>query len=757
MFFVDSLRLAGAGALLFGTQNATAQNGFAQGPTSFAGATGIPFLSGTGTLTVFGGGSLINGVESGSGVTRLIGTNLLGEMVQLDGGRTVENDGWMNWSSGNILLGAGDTSAANQSGTISNVLGATFYVTADGGIGNQGAETSQFNNAGVTAVFAGIGETDIDAYVDNTGFIQAQTGTLSLNGGGSSAGAKLYVAPNAVLQFGTMAGGAAGGTFSITSEQYTAGFTAITGGTLDVSAASGAVFADQLKITAGALQLGSLSDAAVQGELFQSGGLLTGSALLTVYDGASLTGGVQSGPATTRLYGTSVLGGSFQLDCGRTLENDGWMNWSSGNIELGIGNASAVSQTGTITNVSGAVFYVTSDGRIGTSGADGGTLNNAGVLAVFAGIGETDIDAYLNDTGGIQAQSGVLGLNGGGTANAGDLYVASNGVVQFGTMAATGTGGTFVFNGGPYIASNTVVNGSTVDLSAVSGVSFGTSLTLDSGSLLLGSNFPATANFAQSGGVLSGSGYFYVTGAAALSGGLETGSGRTVLQGSGSIRGPAAFDGGYSVENAGTLTWWGGSITLGGGDPNATTHAATLINDAGAVLEIETDATINSAGFSGNGAISNAGTVVSGGFGTTAVYANLFNNGVVEATAGTLALEQGVGGTGTFLLDGSATLDFVNGAGSSNAMQFLQPGGTLEVDSSGQFGPTISGFAAGDVIDAGSVRFVAGTTTVGFNAGTLTVSEGTQSASFSLSGSFAANGFQIIGSDGHGGTEVSYG
>ena len=75
-------------------------------------------------------------------------------------------------------------------------------------------------------------------------------------------------------------------------------------------------------------------------------------------------------------------------------------------------------------------------------------------MAVFAGAGETDIDAYVNDTGGIQAQSGVLGLNGGGTANAGDLYVAPNAVVQFGTMAATGTGGTFVFDGGPYIGSH---------------------------------------------------------------------------------------------------------------------------------------------------------------------------------------------------------------------------------------------------------------------------------------------------------------
>jgi hypothetical protein len=754
VFFVDSLRIAGAGTLLLGAMNATAQNGFVQGPDSWDDAVGTPFLSGTGTFTVYGGGVLSSGVESGSGLTRLIGSNQLGA-IDLDDGRTVENDGWMTWSSGDITLGAGDASAPVHSGTISNVLGATFYVTANARIGNQGAGTSQLDNAGVTAVFAGIGETDIDAYVNNSGFLQAQSGTLSLNGGGSSAGGNLYVAADAVLQFGPMAGGAPGGVFSVTSGQYTAGDTAITGGALNVSAASGAIFVNQLAIAAGILQLGGLSDGADQGVLAQRGGLLEGSGLFTVYDGASLMGGAQSGAGTTRLYGTNVLGGSFALDGGRTVENDGWMNWSSGNIALGSGDASAVSQTGTITNVAGAVFYVTADGRIGTPGTGGGTLNNTGVLAVFAGVGESDIDAYLNDTGtgSLQVQSGTLGLNGGGTANAGNLYVASNTVVQFGTMAATGTGGTFVFNGGPYTGS-TVVDGSTLDLSAVSGVSFGTSLSVSTGTLLLGGNFPSAQTFDQTGGTVSGTGYFYVGGPARLDGGLETGNGRTVLQDGGSIGGAAQFDGGRSLENDATLTWTGGNITLGGGDSTTTDHSATLINTG--VLEIETAGTINSAGFPGTGTISNTGTIISGGLGTTSIYVNLFDNGVVDVTAGTLALEQGMGGSGTFLLGAAATLDFVSGAGSDNSMQFLHPGGTLESDSLGKFGPTLSGFAAGDVIDAGGVGYVTGTTMAGFNGGVLTVSTGAQSASFSLAGVYDPNGFQIIGSDGHGGTQVGY-
>jgi len=745
------LDLAGSGALLLGAVDAQTSGGFSQGPTTWANATGTPFLSGTGTLTVFGGGSLINGVESGSGLTRLIGTSQVGA-IDLDGGRTLENDGWMTWSSGNIELGAGDAAAATPTGTIANALGATFYITADGRIGNPGTATSMLNNAGVTAVFAGIGETDIDAYLANSGYLQAQSGTLSLNGGGGSTGDHLFVANNAVLQFGTMASGAAGPAFAITGGQYTAGDTAITGGTLDVSAASGAVFVNQLAITAGALRLGNLTDAMDQGVLEQGGGLLTGSGVFTVFGGAALMGGVQSGPGTTRLFGTNVLGGSLQIDGGRTVENDGWMNWSSGNIALGSGDPSAAEQTGTITNAAGAVFYVTADGSIGTSASDSGTLNNAGVLAVFAGAGETDIDAFINDTGFIQAQSGMLSLNGGGTANAGDLFVASNAAVQFGTTAATGTGGTFVFDGGPYIGT-TVVNGSTVDLSAVSGVSFGASLTIGSGALLLGGDFPAAQSFMQTGGELSGTGIFTVASSAQLDGGLETDSGRTDFQGGGSISGPVQFDGGRSLENDGMLTWTGGSITLGGGDTATANHSATLINTA--MLEIETDGTINSAGFPGTGTISNSGTITkSGGLETTSVYANLFNNGVVDVSAGTLALEQGVGGTGAFLLDGAATLDFVNGAATSNTMQFLHPGGTLEVDNTGLFGPAIAGYAAGDVIDARAVLSDLAPT-YGFNLGTLTVTDGTHSAMFALSGSFTESNFYLT-SDLHGGTAVHY-
>jgi hypothetical protein len=57
---------------------------------------------------------------------------------------------------------------------------------------------------------------------------------------------------------------------------------------------------------------------------------------------------------------------------------------------------------------------------------------------------------------------------------------------------------------------------------------------------------------------------------------------------------------------------------------------------------------------------------------------------------------------------------------------------------------------------AASVGFITGTPMVGFNAATQSVTHGALSAAFSLSGSYAANGFHSNGSDGHGGTDVGF-
>jgi uncharacterized repeat protein (TIGR03803 family) len=756
--YFNDLRLTASGALILGATAAQTNAAFIQGGTAWANASGTPFLSGSATFTVYGGAALTAGTESGSGLTRLFGTGSIGVALDVDGGRTIENDGFLTWSSGSITLGAGDPTALTQSGTLSNVAGAILYVTATGGrlaIGSGG--TGVLANAGVAAFYAGPGEVDIDAAVANTGYLQALSGTLSLNGGGSSDAGHLIVAAGATLQFGAAAGTTGGATFTLTGGGLTAGNVVISGSTVNAAAASGVSMGALTLAGSGALLLGAVNGQASSGfsqgpgvwENASGTPFLSGSGNFTVFGGASLAGGVESGSGLTRLYGTSVIGGAgVSLDGGRTLENDGWLNWSSGAITLGAGDAAALVQAGTLTNVAGATLFVTaSGGRI--ADAAGGVVQNAGVMAVYAGGGEVDVDAAFDNTGYVQALSGTLSLNGGGSSNAGGLIEGAGAVLQFGT-AASGVGGTFTVTGGFYDAAVTVVTGGELDLAAASGAAFGTSVAVSgSGVLGLGSLFvDVNVLDAGSGGQVDSNGIVVVNGPAVLASTVLSGSGTMVLEGGGSIGGALLLNSGLTLQNSGTLDWTGGSITLGSGTAAA---AGVLHNAGGAVLDIETNGTISSPD---GGTVFNAGTILADGFGSTVVETGMSNSGTVAVSAGTLSFAQAVSGSGAFVLDGVATLDLDGGTGSGSTMQFVYPGGTLETQALGGFGAVISGFAAGDVIDAAGVGFVTGTTTVGFNGGTLTVTEGASSAGFTLSGSYVAGGFQI-GTDGHGGTDIT--
>ena len=179
-----------------------------------------------------------------------------------------------------------------------------------------------------------------------------------------------------------------------------------------------------------------------------------------------------------------------------------------------------------------------------------------------------------------------------------------------------------------------------------------------------------------------------------------------------------------------------------------------LNNVAGAVFDIETTGTISAPG---TATMFNAGTILADGLGQSMVNAGVDNTGTVIVSAGMLAFGHAVGGAGAFVLDGTATLDLVAGVGTGSTLQFVYPGGTLETPALGSFASVISGFAAGDVIDAAGVGFVTGTTAVGFVGGTLTVSDGAAQAGFTLAGTYDAGSFHVIGSDGHGGSDVGYG
>jgi autotransporter passenger strand-loop-strand repeat protein len=711
--FVDTLDIT-AGLLNLGGLSSTDQGSFSQ-----TGGT----LSSTATFSVIGGGTLAGGLDTGTGTVALTRGSSIGGGVEIAGGLTVLNEQSLTWSSGGIVL-AGATLTNDDA----------FIITADAAITGSGTLD---NAAGAAlAVYAGSGTTGIDAVVDNAGGIQVQSGTLSLNGGGSSTGAGIYTANAAVLAFGTTAAGTSN-VFSITSGFFASTNTELNGGTLDVSGANGGVvFVDSLSVTAGELVLGSVSPTD-QGTLTQTGGRIDGTGTLTVIGGASLSGGEQSGTGVTTLYGGSSIGGGFEIAGGRTLLNQQTLNWSSGGIVLA---------GGTLQN-NGALLVTADAALTGT-----GTLDNAAgaVMAVYAGSGTTSIDADTSNAGEIQVQSGTLSLDGGGSSNASNLYVADDAVIQFGTVAG-GDSAPFTFTGGLYTAATTEVTGGTVDFAGAAAIGFTSSLSISSGIVEFGSLSAVAGTFSQTGGTLSASGFFTVDGGAQLDGGLQTGAGVTVLDGSSNLGSGLELDGGRILENTGTLAWSGGTLTLGGGDPSVGSHSGILVNAAGATLDIGASGSIVSLG---SGSVVNAGTIqVTGG--STSVDVALTNTGTVAASGGTLTLDQAVSGNGTFLLDGLTTVNFASVVGGSQGIQFLASGGTLETQATGTFGATISGFSGGDTLDAAAIGYSV-SDTVAFSGGTLTVSNGSQSVAFGLTGSYNTNQFNLI-SDGHGGTAIQFG
>ncbi len=213
-----------------------------------------------------------------------------------------------------------------------------------------------------------------------------------------------------------------------------------------------------------------------------------------------------------------------------------------------------------------------------------------------------------------------------------------------------------------------------------------------------------------------------------------------------------------------TATITGNSDTLSVGS-NSTVAIAN--NAAAAVVDVTTGTVTlgnnASATISGSGSIINSGTASSVSLAaqntlTIAAGASLdaaiTNTGTIDLTSGTLVFQQPVSNSATFLLGGTATLDFVSTVTSGAGIQFIHLGGTLEEQAAGLFGPQVTGFAAGDIIDATAVLYGLAPT-LHFNAGTLSVTDGTHTDSFALVGTYVASDFQLA-SDGHNGTAISH-
>ncbi|MFI4948387.1 MAG: hypothetical protein ACHQC9_06265, partial [Alphaproteobacteria bacterium] len=240
-----------------------------------------------------------------------------------------------------------------------------------------------------------------------------------------------------------------------------------------------------------------------------------------------------------------------------------------------------------------------------------------------------------------------------------------------------------------------------------------------------------------------------------------------------------------TVVNGGTISGGGGTAVEFSGGYNL------VVVDPGAVFQGIVDGgtgndTLELAAGAGRGTLSGLGTqylgfsvvtvdagaqwVLSGSntidagvtledLGTLTIDGALANTGSLWANGGNVTVEGAATGGGNAEISGDASLEFA--AGSDAAVTFdAGASGTLKLDQSADFTGTIAGLGAGDVLDLGDIAF-GSDDTLGYTenaagtGGTLTLGDGTHTASLALLGQYAAAGF-AIGADANGGTLVTY-
>jgi hypothetical protein len=124
--------------------------------------------------------------------------------------------------------------------------------------------------------------------------------------------------------------------------------------------------------------------------------------------------------------------------------------------------------------------------------------------------------------------------------------------------------------------------------------------------------------------------------------------------------------------------------------------------------------------------------------------------GTLLASGGPLGVFGTMSGTGTLAIGAGAVLFAAGSVASGLTAAFQGAAGTLELFTAATpFGATISGFAAGDVIDITASVF----STAAYSAGTLTLSGAGATLALAFAGTYAAAGFMLV-PDPFGGTEI---
>ncbi|WP_375313361.1 hypothetical protein WHZ77_09070 [Bradyrhizobium sp. A5] len=346
-----------------------------------------------------------------------------------------------------------------------------------------------------------------------------------------------------------------------------------------------------------------------------------------------------------------------------------------------------------------------------------------------------------------------------------DIYgggIASNTAVDGGTQAVFGVAiGTTIANGGlQHIHNNafsTTVNAGGEQNVYVDGSATGTSI--NAGGLQIDWGFTITTTI--------DGGNQHVFGSASLT---TINSGVQTVEAGGTASDTTIHGGGQDVYSGATAI----NTTMDGGSQNVygTVVQTTIANGAVQYLHGSASVTTVNAGSQQNvyaDGFATGTTINAGGFQLDwgSASATIVNGGaqyVYGSAAGTtvLAGAQHVqsGGSADDTTIGAGALAYVHGGGTIDDVIFAGANAALVLDQASSFTGTISGWQDHDSIDLGDILFSDGVTSLAYaqngdnSGGTLTVSDGTHTASLSLLGQYSAADF-ALSSDGHGGTLIT--
>jgi hypothetical protein len=440
--------------------------------------------------------------------------------------------------------------------------GSVLNFQADGNMYYSGTGARPtFSNAGTLEKTAGGGTTEIDATLTNTGSVTVLSGgTLYLYGGASGAGSFAASGLGSQLELGdptgsgsyTLSGAlsaAAGSTFTFVNGMYTLGTASAvsSSGTMEFR---GGMVTEQgsyaatglLLVDGGTLTL--VTSAATTSTLTETSGTLAGAGKVTVSGLLVWSGGTMSGTGQTVAKGGVVLNGYTALD-GRSFVNTGAATWITSSY-MSLSDGANWTNQG-----SASVLDFRADGNMyyfGTGAQP--TFSNAGTLEKSLGIGTTEIDAVLTNSGTASVASGHLQLDGGGSSS-GSFSAAAGTILTFGGELA----GSSALGKTSNISGNGIVemlNGSLTDAGTFT---LNGTLLVDGATLTLNGKSPVTVGtFELTSGTLGGSDDLLVTGLLSWTGGAMTGTGLTNVNAGATldINGGYQYLGLRTINNEGT-------------------------------------------------------------------------------------------------------------------------------------------------------------------------------------------------------------